>query len=205
MKCAVFASGGGSNFGALLARRAAGELPCEFVLCISNNSTAGALERARQNGVAVLHLAPSHFADESAYTARLLETLDKSGAELLVLAGYMKKLPSAVIKKYQGRIVNIHPALLPSFGGKGLYGRHVHQAVLDYGAKVSGVTVHFVDEEYDHGPVIMQQTVPVKESDTAETLAARVLAAEHDTYWRAIKAIAEDRVTLDGRKTVVHE
>jgi phosphoribosylglycinamide formyltransferase-1 len=205
MRCAVFASGGGSNFGALLARRESGELHCDFVLLIGNNSSAGAFEHARKYGVPVLHLAPSHFASEEEYVARLTNELDKAGAQLLVLAGYMKKLPAVLIQKYRGRVVNIHPALLPAFGGKGLYGQHVHRAVLDYGAKVSGVTIHFVDEEYDHGPIIMQRAVPVQENDTAETLAARVLEAEHDTYWRALDAIARGKVSLSGRKATLHD
>ncbi|MDD5674991.1 MAG: phosphoribosylglycinamide formyltransferase [Chitinivibrionales bacterium] len=205
MRCVVFASGGGSNFGALLDRREAGDLPCDFALLIGNNSGAGAFERARRHGVPTLHLAPSQFTGENLYAARLADALEKSGAELLVLAGYMKKLPPAIVAAYRDRIVNVHPALLPAFGGKGLYGRNVHQAVLDYGAKISGVTVHFVTEEYDQGPIIMQQAVPVLEGDTAETLAARVLAAEHDTYWRAINAIALGKVTVTGRKVCVSE
>jgi phosphoribosylglycinamide formyltransferase 1 len=205
MRCAVFASGGGSNFNALLQRKASGDLLCDFVLVIGNNSTAGAFEHARRALVPTCHLAPSQFKDEKEYTSRLLDLLDKAETDLVVLAGYMKKLPVEIIRKYAGRIVNIHPALLPSFGGKGLYGRHVHQAVLDYGAKISGVTVHYVDEEYDQGPIIMQRTVPVLDSDTAETLAARVLEAEHDTYWRALAAIAQGKVLLSGRKVTVHE
>jgi phosphoribosylglycinamide formyltransferase 1 len=205
MNCTVLASGNGSNFKALLQRKAGGDLKCDFVLLIGNNSTAGAFEHARQARIPTCHLAPSQFKDEKEYAARLLDVLDKAGTDLVVLAGYMKKLPSAIIKKYAGRIVNVHPALLPCFGGKGLYGRHVHQAVLDYGAKISGVTIHYVDEEYDQGPIIMQRAVPVQDSDTAETLASRVLEAEHDTYWRALAAIAQGKVVVSGRKVIVHE
>jgi phosphoribosylglycinamide formyltransferase-1 len=121
---------------------------------------------------------------------------------LIVLAGYMKKLPRAVVGAYRHRIINIHPGLLPAFGGKGMYGLNVHKAVIDYGAKVSGITVHFADEEYDHGPIILQETVAVHDDDTPETLAARVLEAEHANFWRAVEAVAQGRVHVDGRRVV---
>jgi len=118
--------------------------------------------------------------------------------DLIVLAGFMSLLP--VIPKYDGRIMNVHPALIPAFSGKGMYGHHVHQAVLDYGVKLTGVTVHFVDEEYDNGPIILQSAVPVEEGDTADTLAARVQAEEREVYPRAIQLFAEDRLKLEGRQ-----
>lgn len=200
MKCAVFASGGGSNFQAQLDRKAAGDLHIDFVVLVTNNSKAFACERARKHGIPIEHLPPSGFPSEEEYTARLMEVLSRSGAELLVLAGYMKKLPDAVVRKCRNRIVNIHPALLPAFGGKGMYGNHVHEAVIAYGAKVSGVTVHFVDEEYDHGPIILQETLQVLDEDTPESLAKRVLALEHAHYWRALEAIAQNRIRISNRK-----
>jgi phosphoribosylglycinamide formyltransferase-1 len=115
----------------------------------------------------------------------------------------MKKLPGAVIREYRNKILNIHPALLPAFGGKGMYGHFVHEAVLAYGAKVSGVTVHLVDEEYDHGAIIMQRPVVVEEDDTPETLAARVLKVEHDTYWRAVRLFADGMVKIEDRKVII--
>lgn len=199
MKCAVFASGGGSNFQALINRREAGELHVDFALFMGNNSTALAFDRARKLGIPVGHCSPSHFDNEQLYAEHLLDMLEKHSIELIVLAGYMKKIPASVVTAFKHRIVNIHPALLPAFGGAGLYGQKVHQAVLDYGAKVSGVTVHFVDEEYDHGPVILQDTVPVLDSDDAHTLARRVLVLEHASYWKAIEAIAQNRITVKGR------
>jgi phosphoribosylglycinamide formyltransferase-1 len=202
MRCAVFASGGGSNFQALLDRRAAGDLHVDFVLVIGNNSAAKAFERARDNGIGTLHIAPSHFDSEEAYAERLVGALAEVGAELIVLAGYMKKLPPPVVRRYRNRIMNIHPALLPSFGGKGMYGINVHRAVLEYGAKLSGITVHFVSEEYDQGPVILQKTVPVLDDDDENALAARVLEAEHDNYWRAVEAAAAGKIRVDGRKVV---
>jgi len=203
MRCTVFASGGGSNFQALLDRRASGDLKSvDFALMIGNNSSAKAFDRARDSGISTMHMAPSHFVDEDAYAKRLGDALTEAGTELIVLAGYMKKLPSPIVRQYQNRIINIHPGLLPAFGGKGMYGINVHRAVLEYGAKLSGITVHFVDEEYDHGPVILQKSVPVLDGDDEHTLAARVLEAEHGNYWRAVEAVASGGVRVDGRKVV---
>jgi phosphoribosylglycinamide formyltransferase-1 len=200
MNCAVFASGGGTNFQSLIDRRESGDLHLNFSLLVCNNSTAGAIERATRHAIPYLHLAPSHFASEEEYTATLLAELDKHRVELIVLAGYMKHIPAAVIRRFPNRIVNIHPALLPAFGGKGLFGNRVHQAVLDYGAKVTGVSVHFVDEEYDHGPIILQETVPVLDNDDATSLAARVLRVEHAVYWRAIEALCRGSLSVNDRR-----
>jgi phosphoribosylglycinamide formyltransferase-1 len=202
MRCAVFASGGGSNFQALLDQKTAGNLHVDFTMLISNNSKSGACERAKKYHIPVFHFTQAHFPNEYEYAQKLIQLLDHYKVELIILAGYMKKLPSELIDHYRYRIVNIHPGLLPAFGGKGMYGHHVHQAVLEYGAKVSGVTVHFVDEEYDHGPVILQETVQVMDNDTAETLAARVLALEHASYWRAIDAISKGKLRVEGRKVI---
>lgn len=202
LRCAVFASGGGSNFGALLERKRAGDLHVEFALLIGNNSGAAAFEKARNDGVPALHLAPSHFPSEDTYAEKIAAVLREHGIELIVLAGYMKKLPLSIVKSYRHRIVNVHPGLLPAFGGKGLYGAHVHEAVIAYGAKVTGVTVHFVDGEYDHGPIILQRTVNVLDNDDPHTLAARVLVVEHASYWQAIEAIAQGRIRVEGRRVV---
>jgi phosphoribosylglycinamide formyltransferase-1 len=200
MRCAVFASGGGSNFQALIDRKMAGDLHVEFVLLAGNNSSAAAFEKARTVSIPTLHIAPSHFESESLYTKKLLASLENADVELIILAGYMKKLPSEVVHRYRHRIVNIHPGLLPAFGGKGMYGSHVHNAVIEYGAKISGITIHFVDEEYDHGPIIAQVTVPVLDSDDSHALAERVLKVEHDNYWKAIEAIANGRIRIEGRR-----
>jgi phosphoribosylglycinamide formyltransferase-1 len=202
MRCAVFASGGGSNFQALIDRKIAGDLHVEFVLLIGNNSSAAAFEKARAASIPTLHTAPSHFESESLYTKKLLESLEKSRTELIILAGYMKKLPSEIVQKYRHRIINIHPGLLPAFGGKGMYGSHVHDAVIEYGAKISGITIHFVDEEYDHGPIIAQVTVPVMDSDDSHALAERVLKVEHGNYWKAIEAIANGQIRIEGRRVL---
>jgi len=200
LRCAIFASGGGSNFQALINRKESGDLHVDFVLMVGNNSTAGAFEKARKHNIPSVHLAPSHFKSPDDYQSRLLAVLQEYRVELIVLAGYMKMLPSEVVHLYHNRIVNIHPGLLPAFGGKGMYGSRVHQAVLDYGAKITGVTVHFVNEEYDEGPVICQAPVKVNDTDDCQTLAGRVLEVEHSTYWRAIEAIAKGVIRVEGRR-----
>jgi phosphoribosylglycinamide formyltransferase-1 len=200
MNIAVFASGGGSNLQALIDRTEAGDLHAKLSLCVGNNSAAPAFERARKHGIPVCHIAVSHFASDDAYVKELLGVLSGYGIDLIVLAGYMKKIPARLIAAYHNRIVNIHPGLLPSFGGKGLYGEKVHQAVLDSGAKISGITVHFVDEEYDHGPIIFQAATAVLDTDDAHSLSQRVLALEHDSLWRVCEALAQGRMTVKGRR-----
>jgi phosphoribosylglycinamide formyltransferase-1 len=200
MNCVIFASGGGSNFQELIYRKESGDLHIDIALLVGNNSSAMAFERARNHSIKSLHIAPSHFQEEKTYASKLLSVLRENKVELIALAGYMKKIPAEVLVAYPNRIVNIHPALLPAFGGKGLYGEKVHQAVLDYGAKVTGVTIHFVDEEYDHGPIIFQDTIKVLDSDDAHTLARRVLALEHASYWKALQGIASGTISVKGRK-----
>ena len=200
MNVAVFASGSGSNFQALIDRSEHGDLHCTLALCVGNNSAAFAFERAKKHGIPARHIGPSHFPSEQAYADALLAVLKEYNIDIIALAGYMKKIPRSVIAAYPCRIINIHPGLLPAFGGKGLYGEKVHQAVLESGAKISGITIHFVDEEYDHGPIIFQEAVPVLDSDDSHTLAERVLKLEHASYWRVLEAIAQGRISVKGRK-----
>jgi phosphoribosylglycinamide formyltransferase-1 len=200
LKCAIFASGGGSNFQTLIDRKNNGDLHVDLSVLIVNNSGAGAVARAEKEGISVEHCAPSHYDDERTYNDYLKQLLKQYGIELIVLAGYMKKLPPTIVKAYANRIVNIHPGLLPAFGGKGMYGMHVHRAVLEYGAKISGITIHFVDEEYDHGPIILQKVIQVMDDDTADTLAKRVLEVEHDNLWRVVEAIARGTIRVEGRR-----
>lgn len=191
LSIAVFGSGRGSNFRAILDAIHAGNLPgVSIALVVSNNSDAGILSFARESGLPTLHCSQKQFADEAAFSRALLETLQAHGIKAIVLAGYMKKLPQALITAYRRRILNIHPALLPRFGGKGMYGIHVHEAVLAAGETESGATVHLVDEEYDHGEVILQRRVPVLPIDTPQTLAARVLEVEHQLYPEALRQVA---------------
>ncbi|MBA3257912.1 MAG: phosphoribosylglycinamide formyltransferase [Gemmatimonadales bacterium] len=172
MRIAVAVSGRGSNLEALLRTLGPGA-PARVVLVLSNRPDAGALARAAEHGV------PATVLADAGDPGEWLEWLERHRVDLVVLAGYLKLVPAAVVAKYRDRIVNIHPALLPAFGGPGMYGRRVHQAVLASGAPESGATVHLVDEHYDRGAVLAQARVPVLPGDTPEGLAARVLAAEH--------------------------
>ena len=178
-----------------------GRVDGQVVAVVGNYADSPALARARDLGLSAS--AVSSRQDGDTYAGALLAALRGADAGLVCLAGYMRKVPDAVLSAYAGRMMNVHAALLPSFGGQGMYGQHIHQAVLDYGAKISGCTVHFVDAGYDTGPVILQAAVPVEENDTAETLAARVLIAEHQTYPEAVGLFAEGRLRVEGRRVRV--
>ena len=188
----VLASGGGSNLAALLAHLdALGDHRAGDVVAVASNSArAGALGRARKRGIAAEAL-------DAAAAGALEALLARHDAELVVLAGYLKLVPRAVTRAYRGRILNVHPALLPAFGGAGMYGARVHQAVIAAGARITGATVHFVDDDYDRGPIAAQWPVPVFEEDTAETVAARVLAVEHLLLPRVVDAVAAGTLALD--------
>lgn len=205
MNIAVFASGRGSNLVAILNAIKEGRLNARVSVVISNNSNAGALEIARANGIDALHISRKQFSSDEDYVKKILYELKSRNIELIVLAGYMKKIPPEIIREYPNRILNIHPALLPAFGGLGMYGMNVHKAVIDYGVKITGVTVHIVDEEYDHGPIVMQRAVEVRDDDTPETLAERVLKVEHEIYPQAIKLFVEGKVKISGRKVIVKD
>lgn len=202
---AVFASGRGSNLEAILTNIGQGKLDARIMVVISNLSSAGALEIARQHKIPAIHLSQKQFPTEAEFTETMLTTLKSFQIELIVLAGYLKKMPIKIIQTYKHRIINIHPALLPSFGGAGLYGHYVHEAVLSYGCKVSGATVHLVDEEYDSGAPILQKCVPVLSDDTPEILAARVLQVEHEILPRAIQLFAEHRIIVQNRQVRINE
>ena len=200
LQLAVLGSGRGSNFQAILRAIDAGQLPSTRVcLVISNNSDAGILAFARSAGIPALHVSQKQFQAEDAFTDALLRELRRHGADLIVLAGYMKRVPSRIVREYRGRILNIHPALLPKFGGEGMYGHHVHEAVIAARERVSGATVHVVDEEYDRGPIVLQRTVEVSPDDTPGTLAAKVLEIEHELYPDAIRLHA-DRLLQDHQR-----
>jgi phosphoribosylglycinamide formyltransferase-1 len=203
MNIAVFASGRGSNLMAILKAIEEGKLKARVVVVVSNNSSAGALEIARSKGIDALHISRRQFSSDREYADKILSELRKRNVELVVLAGYMKKIPAEVVSEYRNRILNIHPALLPSFGGQGMYGINVHKAVIESGVKITGVTVHIVDEEYDHGPIVLQRAVEVKDDDTPETLAERVLKVEHEVYPEAIRLFVEGKVNVFGRKVII--
>jgi phosphoribosylglycinamide formyltransferase-1 len=185
-RIAVFASGAGSNLAAMLSylgslgERRAGEI----VIVISDRASAGALQRAADAGVR------SAVLQDPTDGGEILKLLAEEQADLIALAGYLRLLPAAVVADYRNRVLNVHPAPLPRFGGHGMYGRRVHEAVLAAGASESGVTVHFVDEEYDRGAVVAHWPVPVLPGDTPDSLAQRVLAAEHVIYPRVLEMVA---------------
>jgi phosphoribosylglycinamide formyltransferase-1 len=192
------ASHGGSNMQAILDAIAAGALPAEARIVICNNSGARALERARAAGVPGLHLSAAALGSEEALDRAMLEALRGHGVGLVVCAGYMRKVGPRVLAAYVRRMLNIHPALLPRHGGKGMYGIRVHEAVLAAGERETGVTVHLVDEVYDHGPIVAQARVPVQPGDTPEALQARVLQTEHRLYPETLRRIALGEIDLDA-------
>jgi len=189
VRAAVFASGGGSNFQALLDHQTP-DGTWSIVLLVSDREHAGAIERAAAANVPSAVIATSGR-DASAVAQEMLELLARHRVALILLAGYVKLIPREVVARYRGRMLNVHPALLPAFGGKGMYGKRVHTAVIESGARESGATVHFVDEEYDRGPIVAQRRVPVLAGDTAEELAARVLAVEHELYPLAVDHVCQ--------------
>jgi len=203
LNIAIFASGGGTNAQAIADAIEEGRLNARIGLCVSNRIDAGVLARMEQLGIPSVVLASKTFESENDYTRQLLEELEKKEINFVALAGYLRKIPSEVVRKFKGRMLNIHPALLPAFGGKGFYGRRVHEAVIEYGVKWTGVTVHVVDEEYDTGPIVLQEPVRVESEDTADTLAARVLEIEHKLYPEAIGLFADDRVRIVGRRVII--
>lgn len=194
LKLGFLASHTGSNMQAIIDACQAGTLAAEPCVAISNNSWAGALARARQANIAAYHL--SKRTHGAALGAALLAALRRHGVEVICLAGYMKKLGTEVLAAYEGRILNIHPALLPKFGGQGMYGMRVHEAVLAAGERESGATIHLVNEEYDQGRVLAQEKVPVKAEDTPETLQKRVLAVEHRLYAATLVRIAAGEIPI---------
>jgi phosphoribosylglycinamide formyltransferase-1 len=197
LNIAVFGSGRGSNFKAILDAIEEGTIPGARIACvISNNSAAGILEIAHAHSIPAYHLSQKNSPGEEAFAQTLLEVLQSHTVNLIVLAGYMKLLHPRIIATYRQRIINIHPALLPKFGGKGMYGHHVHEAVIRAGERESGASVHFVDEVYDHGTVILQKKVPVLPDDTPEALAARVLTVEHELYPEVVRRFARGEVAV---------
>jgi phosphoribosylglycinamide formyltransferase-1 len=179
LSIAVLASGGGTNLQALIDAADRDELGGRILAVMSNNSGAFALERARRASIPAYHISAKKYPEPANLARAFNEVLDRHAVNLVVLAGYMKLLPLEIIRRFRSRIINIHPALLPRYGGHGMYGINVHKAVLESGDCMSGATVHFVDEIYDHGPILIQRTVPVLPTDSPESLAARVLEVEH--------------------------
>lgn len=206
LRVLVCVSGGGTNLQAILDAKAAGRLEnAEIVRVISNKAGAFALERASKAGIAGICVSPKDFPDRAAFHNAFLAAVDEAKPDLIVLAGFLVVLPEEMISRYRNRIINIHPSLIPSFCGTGYYGLKVHEAVLARGVKITGATVHFVDEGTDTGPIIMQKAVAVEENDTPEVLQRRVMEeAEWILLPKVIELIAAGRVKVaDGRASVV--
>ena len=195
----MLCSGGGTNLQALIDAVEAGTIDGQIVLVLANASKAYALERARKHGIPAEFVSKKQAGSDEAFNDVILEKLRAANAELVVLAGYLPIVGEQIVRAYEHRIINIHPALIPAFCGPGMYGHHVHEAVLAYGAKISGATTHFVDEQVDHGGVILQRSVPVLEGDTPETLAARVLTVEHEILPESVRLFCAGKLGVDGR------
>lgn len=201
----VSGHGRGTNMQSIIDACKDGVITGEVAVVVGVRSNAPAMERAAAAGVETMVINPKEFAASEDYDQALLQALNSRRIDLICLAGYMRKISQPVIDAYRNRIMNIHPALIPMFFGQGMYGSHVHEAAIERGVKFSGCTVHFVDEDYDTGPIVLQSVVSVMDEDTPETLAARILTEEHKTYTRAIQLFAEGRLKVVGRKVMTNE
>jgi formyltetrahydrofolate-dependent phosphoribosylglycinamide formyltransferase len=196
-------SGGGTTLQNFLDRIAAGKLSAEVALVVASDSKCGGIARAKAAGVPCVAVPHAKFASTAAFSAKVFTELRRADVDLVVMAGFLKLIQ--IPDDFRYRVMNIHPGLIPAFCGKGFYGRRVHAAALERGVKVSGCTIHFADNEYDHGPIIEQRTVPVLEGDTPESLAARVFEAECEAYPHAVELFAAGRLAIDGGRVLVEE
>ncbi|MBP3315026.1 MAG: phosphoribosylglycinamide formyltransferase [Clostridia bacterium] len=204
-KIAVLVSGGGTNLQALIDAEARGELGCgKISLVIASKPDVYALERAKNNGIEAIVLARRDYADIAAYSKALADMLEQKGTDLVVLAGFLTIIDEQVYERFPNKILNVHPALIPSFCGKGYYGLRVHEAALEKGVKVSGATVHIVTPECDAGPIVLQKAVAVKEDDTPETLQRRIMEeAEWKILPEAVKLFCEGRIRVENNKVYI--
>ncbi|MDR7856709.1 phosphoribosylglycinamide formyltransferase [Tissierella sp.] len=200
----VLISGGGTNLQAIIDNIESGNINGEIKLIISNRKEAYGLTRGANAGIDSLFLDRKSFHSEEEYNLELIKLFKARDIELIILAGYLKVLSKKFIQEFSGRIINVHPSLIPSFSGKGYYGDKVHQAVLDYGVKITGATVHFVDEGTDTGPIILQDIVCIDSKDTALSLKEKVLDVEHKLLVQAVKLYCDKRISLDGRKVITY-
>ena len=203
-KIAVFASGGGTDFQSVIDANAK-ENFCEIKYLVASKAGIGSIERAKKAGIEVLVYDKSVYANITEFYQDITRIFNENGVDYLVLAGWLLIIPQSFIENFEDRIINIHPALLPAFGGKGYYGLNVHRAALEYGVKLSGATVHFVEADVDGGAIIMQKTVEVKYGDTPESLQERVLGVEHQILPLCVKLLCEGKVVKDGRQVRVLE
>jgi phosphoribosylglycinamide formyltransferase-1 len=201
LRLVILISGGGTTLKNLLEKIAAGRLDVEIAHVVSSSAKAGGLEIAKSAGIPTSVITPKSCNRPDAYSEAVFGACRRADVDYVVMGGYLTHV--LIPPDFENRVLNIHPALIPAFCGKGFYGLHVHEAVLEYGARVSGCTVHFVDNQYDHGPVILQKTVPVLDDDTPQTLAARVFEAECEAYPEALRLLASGKVTVEGRRVRV--
>jgi len=193
LRLGFLASHTGTSLRAIVAAIAEGGLDAEAVLVVSNNADAPALAFAREQGLPAKHLSATTEGSPEAVDLAIANAMDAAGADLIVMSGYLRKLGPETVRRFEGRVLNIHPALLPRHGGQGMYGRKVHEAVLRDGDDVTGATVHLVDAEYDHGPALFQAEIPVLADDTVDSLQARVMALEPELYLEVLRTIIEGR------------
>lgn len=205
VKIGVLISGSGTNLQSIIDNIHNKNINGEITVVISNKMHAYGLERARQNNIDAVYVNQKDFDNFQQFNDAIIAELKNHGVELVVLAGYLKILSSNFIEEYRNRIINIHPSLIPSFCGKGFYGIKVHEAVIDYGVKISGATVHFVDEGADTGPIIIQEVVYIKNDDTADTLQQKILKVEHKILPLAVEYYCDGRIEIIGRKVKIKE
>ncbi|MEA4961965.1 phosphoribosylglycinamide formyltransferase [Lutispora sp.] len=204
IRIGVLISGGGTNLQALIDDIEKGKIKGAISIVISDKKDAYGCDRAKKHGIEAIVIDKKSFCDNDEFMDCLIDELEKHKVDLVVLAGFLSILSKAFIEKYRNRIMNVHPSLIPAFCGKGYYGQKVHKAVLEYGAKISGATVHFVDEGADTGPIILQQAVGVEDDDTPEALAARVLEAEHKLLPEAVRLYCDGKLEIEGRKVRIN-
>ncbi|WP_276873683.1 phosphoribosylglycinamide formyltransferase [Dialister micraerophilus] len=202
---AVFISGGGTNLQAIINATENKEINAKIKLVFSNKKNAYGLERAKKANIETLYLNRKNFSKSEEYDEEILKVLKEKDIDLIVLAGYLGILTSKIISNYRGRIINIHPSLIPSFCGSGFYGEHVHKAVIKKGVKITGATTHFVDEIIDGGAIIMQDTVPVQMNDDYKSIAAKVLEVEHKILVKTVKAFCESRIIFKENGAFITE
>lgn len=200
MTLGVLISGNGSNLQALIEAISTKQLEAQIGLVVSDREEAYGLKRAHHHNIPTKVLTKGEFCSQSDYDDALITSLLECKVDLVVLAGFLSILSSRVVNAFKGKVINVHPSLIPSFCGKGFYGKKVHQAVLDYGVKLSGATVHFVDEGTDTGPIILQESIIVEESDDVDLLARKVLAVEHRLLVEAVAKLVQGKVIIEGRK-----
>ena len=203
LRIAVLISGSGTTLRNLLEKIAADELAVDVKLVVSSSPTAGGLQYARDANISELVVERKKCADGEAFSAAIFSACRDAEVELVVMGGFLKHV--MIPGDFANRVINIHPSLIPNFSGQGMYGQRVHQAVLDAGVEKTGCTIHFVDNQYDHGPILLQREVPVEAGDTAETLAQRVFATECEAYPEALGLIAAGRVTVEDRQVTIQE